>query len=292
MVMKLFFSMGGLALGVLALYGAVHKYRQTMLVRDTPTSKIRSLAMGPVEIKGTAQKHEEILTSPFSDEECVAYTYSINKYTQDSDGNSDWNTAEAGKKAVPFLIDDGTGRVLVEPEGAEMEMTENNMYELKEGEENPTEVQSFLDQRTELFENHEDLGITGMAELVTSTDVRLGDADDSGRRRYAETYIPVGDEVYVYGRAEERVGNAAPENERNIVVTKGDVPLFKISNSSEEDVMGQSRKMVISGAVFGFLFSVAGFAALLYLYGILLGFVLSLISLGAAYAFNRKFSIY
>lgn len=290
--MGLLFSMGGLALGVLALYGAVHKHRQMRLVRDTPTSKVRALPMGPVEVKGRAEKHDEVLQSPFSGEDCVAYVYSINKYSEDSDGDTNWNTAEAGKKAVRFQVDDGTGSVLVAPEGAEMEMTRTNQYEVSDSEPAPEEVREFLGRRDELFENQEGFGITSMAELVTSTDIRIGDADDSGRRRYQEEYIPVGDEVYVFGRAEEREGKGGPANEQNIVVTKGDVPLFKISGGSEDEVLGQSRKMVVSGAVFGFLFSVAGFAALLHLSGIFFGFVFSLVSLGAAYAFNRKFSIY
>ncbi|MDY7081193.1 MAG: GIDE domain-containing protein, partial [Halobacteria archaeon] len=187
MVFPTLFSMGALFIGILALYGAVHKHRQKRLVTDTPTSKVRSLAMGPVEFKGKAEKHEETLTSPFSDEECVAYTYGIEEYTKyhtDDGTEYKWKSVEAGKRAVPFFVNDGTGRVLVDPDGAEMEMTKKNEYEVDEGDETPANVREFMERRGDEFENQRGMGITSMAEMATSTDLRMGDADPSGRRKF------------------------------------------------------------------------------------------------------------
>jgi hypothetical protein len=55
----------------------VNRYRQRSLIADTPTSKVRSLAMGRVELQGTVEPIGETFTAPFSNDECVLYRYSI-----------------------------------------------------------------------------------------------------------------------------------------------------------------------------------------------------------------------
>lgn len=289
-------SAGAFGLGLLVLYGAVWEFRKRRMMRDTPTSKVRSLAIGNVEVKGVAEKHEEVFESPFTGEECVMYVYSVDVYKQGGkNSSSGWSTVEAGVKAAPFLLNDGTGKVLVDPDGAEKEFPVENSYEYN-GEEEEESVREFMSKRRDLFEETTETGIAGMAEFATDTDLRMGDTDVVGtnrKRRYQESYLPVNDEdVYVFGRAMRREDIATPENAENLVISRNEnTPLFKISQSSEKENIEGARNKVISGAVFGFLFTVGGFGATLYTAGLGFGVVLLALAAYGAYRFNEKFTL-
>ena len=72
--MMLFF--GGLAL----FYSGLKKLQRDHLIANMPTSKIRSMAMGIVELYGTIQTYEETLTAPFSGKECVYCRVSVSEW--------------------------------------------------------------------------------------------------------------------------------------------------------------------------------------------------------------------
>lgn len=286
------------ALGLLVLYGGVAQYRKKRVMRDTPTSKVRSLALGPVEVVGVPEKHEESFNSPFTGEDCVMYVYSVDVYkTGGRNSSGGWSTIEAGVKAAPFYVNDGTGRVLVDPGGAEKEPPVTNSYEYDGDEKESEEVREFMSKRKELFENTTDRGISGMAEIATGTDLRMGDTNIVGsrrKRRYEESYLPLDsdEEVYVFGRAMQREGVESPKNEENIVISRTkDTPLFKISGSSERENISGASELSRNGAVFGFVFTVVGFAATLYTAGWVWGVVLLGLAAYGAYLFNEKFSL-
>ena len=70
----LIYALVGLGIGVFLFYQGFKWMRQKQLIESTPTSKIRSLAMGLAEIFGEAIPSEgKILKSPFSDKDCVYF---------------------------------------------------------------------------------------------------------------------------------------------------------------------------------------------------------------------------
>jgi len=291
-------SAAAFSLGLLMLYGGVVQYRKRRVIRDTPTSKVRSLALGPVEIKGVPEKYEESFESPFSGEDCVMYVYSVEVYkTGGQNSSGGWSTVEAGVKAAPFYVNDGTGKVLVDPDAAEKDPPVTNSYEYDGDEEESERVREFISETEGMFGNTTDVGITGMAELATGTDLRMGNADivGSGRkRRYEESFVPLDsdEDVYVFGRAIEREGVSSPENPENIVISRTEeTPLFKISGSSERENISDTSNLARNGAIFGFIFTVVGFGATLYTAGWIWG--VALLGLGAygAYLFNKKFTL-
>ena len=92
-------------------------WRRLRLMQDTPTSKIRSLALGRVELKGRAVA-QTLLEAPITSTSCVYFHYRI----AENRGNS-WATLAKGESARPaFFLEDETGRVLVDPEGAKMQL--------------------------------------------------------------------------------------------------------------------------------------------------------------------------
>ncbi len=112
-----FFGFGAAALGLFLLVRGVELGARKRLIENTPTSRIRSMAMGFVELVGKARRKYE-LKVPYLLADCVYYRYSIQEKRNTGRG-SQWMAVEAGQSGpVPFLLQDDTGRVLVDPEGA------------------------------------------------------------------------------------------------------------------------------------------------------------------------------
>ena len=82
-------------------------------IENTPTSRARSLAMGMVELHGRAVRRYA-LVSPRTQMACVWFR--LRRYRRNRHGWRLQSTLSSG--AVPFLLDDGTGRVNIDPRGA------------------------------------------------------------------------------------------------------------------------------------------------------------------------------
>lgn len=86
-----------------------------------PTSKIRSMAMGLVEIEGNVIMKKTIL-SPIKKVACIGYEYTIEKVSKDEDGDKSYSTIFSDIQCNRFDIKDDTGQVEVNPEGIEFLM--------------------------------------------------------------------------------------------------------------------------------------------------------------------------
>lgn len=103
--------------GFYALWTSFKRYR---LVHDTPTSKVRSAAQGYIELFGAAKMLEgEAIISPLTRQACCWWRYRIQKRVR-SGKNTSWRTTESGESEGIFSLEDGTGRALVDPDGAEI----------------------------------------------------------------------------------------------------------------------------------------------------------------------------
>ncbi len=100
-------------------------YRRTRAVDDTPTSKITSAAQGYVELYGIGKPLGGLpLLSPVNQLACLWYRYTIEH--KDSKGN--WSQESSGESDASFIVDDGTGQCVVNPEGAEMVVTKKEVW--------------------------------------------------------------------------------------------------------------------------------------------------------------------
>lgn len=121
----------GLLLPV-GLYLFLHGFeilRRKRLIENTPTSKIRSVAMGFAEITGLAREKFP-LRSPITATECACFKFLIEKETRDSKGRTHWSTVQQGASTTYFYAEDSTGRLLVDPLDAEL-MLVRDYYETK-----------------------------------------------------------------------------------------------------------------------------------------------------------------
>jgi hypothetical protein len=86
------------------------------LQADLPTSKIRSLAMGLVEVKGRVAVGEP-LKAPLSEKECIGYRYTIEDISKDDEGKESFSIVHDETVCQRFTVDDGTGSIPVKPDG-------------------------------------------------------------------------------------------------------------------------------------------------------------------------------
>ena len=106
---------GAVALGLRAL-----ALREKL--RSVPVSKVRSMAMGLVQISGRTVATAP-LKAPYSHLECVWYCFDVQERQQLGENTQGWRTvAEGSSSDIPFRVEDGTGSVLVQPSDAEIDV--------------------------------------------------------------------------------------------------------------------------------------------------------------------------
>lgn len=108
-------SLSLIALISLPAWASTLKRRRA--ITDTPTSRIASAAQGYVELLGGGKPldHPPLL-SHLTALPCLWYRYEV----QERKDNDKWETIDRGESDVPFIIDDGSGRCVVDVEGAEI----------------------------------------------------------------------------------------------------------------------------------------------------------------------------
>jgi Zn-finger nucleic acid-binding protein len=198
----------------LAAYGFVTNNRKR-LIESLPTSPVRSLAVGLVEVSGRVQSGQALLRAPFSGLPCVLYSYVVEE-RRESGKQARWETIAKGTSEEPFYVQDETGRVLVVPLDAQLILPDNRT----------TRSNGFgtLPQET----------IFGLSKLGIAVDGWSGEKTI----RCSETFILPDERVYVMGTAQEHrgAGNSA-ENSARLYIGSSRDGEFIISDRSEKELL-------------------------------------------------------
>ena len=115
-------------IAIISFFAWASALRWHRTITDTPTSRIASAAQGYLELSGLgkplddAPLHSHLTTLP-----CLWYRYLIEKKRGDK-----WETLSEGESDVSFIIDDGSGRCVVDVDGAEI-LTRHKETWTKEG---------------------------------------------------------------------------------------------------------------------------------------------------------------
>ncbi len=106
----------GIPIGLLSLYRGFTSWKTHRKLVDIPTSKVRSTAVGLVELNGKA-KPIKLLTSPLTKKPCMYYCIEHQVYKR---GAVMWNyeTTDKVEKYTNFYIEDDTGKIEVNPKNA------------------------------------------------------------------------------------------------------------------------------------------------------------------------------
>jgi hypothetical protein len=120
--------------------------RQRLLVH-TPTTKIGNVSSGLVEVSGTATG-TMTQRAPITGENCLFYQTRARSLNQ-SQKNATWETIADDVTHTPFVLSDDTGKILIDPEGTELDLSKNfceefNISAFSTNDELPSEADSFL----------------------------------------------------------------------------------------------------------------------------------------------------
>ena len=113
-------AVAGVFGGIYFFYRGFQTLQRKRLIENTPTSTIRGAAMGLVEVSGLA-------TGPYTIPAPITgvpsyYYRSVAWQLKRSGKNEHWEKVADESQHVPFFIDDNTGTLLVDPQGAEMDI--------------------------------------------------------------------------------------------------------------------------------------------------------------------------
>lgn len=255
----LLFSVGGLVAGIVLFVKGIQWYGEKRMINDIPTSKIRSLAMGLVEINGkVAADAKRMLSSPFSGKDCVYYKYMVEEYRSSNkpamiptvvigenpnaipSAGGGWVTVATQEERANFYLGDATGKVLVDPKGAKIDVPADYEFSSGFGSDPPQKVLDFLSSKGIAHE-----GFLGMNKQM----------------RFREYVISPGDGLYVMGTAGAnplaKKGSAKDHTEGLMIQKSENEKMYLISSGSEKQIVSGLRWKSLLG-MFGGIALIAG----------------------------------
>ena len=161
--------------GVVFFVRGFKSWNERRLILNTPTARIRSMAMGLVELNGTVEPRSTV-SAPFSGKSCVFWQVDISRHTKDG-----WSVVHHNASGYPFFMQDGTGAALVYPQGAECKLAPG-IEEVCSGPFLPPCYADYIKQ--------ESLPLVGLMSV--------------GQLRFRERIIEDGQHVFVLGTAMPR----------------------------------------------------------------------------------------
>ena len=206
----------GLTVGPVMFWRGFRALRTRRLIADTPTARIRSMAMGLVEIAGAVEPRST-LTAPFSGKPCAYWQVDI--AAQNRRG---WRTIHRNQSGNPFFLSDETGVALVYPHGSECRIrygTEEHCPGLML----PPCYADYMNQHASL--------VGRLARL--------------GTLRFRERILEAGQRVYVLGTATPRAQSrviAQDAEEESLAATGTDGPTATRRSTLDHRVMGVVRQ--------------------------------------------------
>jgi hypothetical protein len=277
------YLVAGFCLGLFCFFRGFRFLWRYQTLADTPQTPVRGVAMGFVEVAGTARGNETV-ASPVTSTPCFFYKVKIDRWRQGR-GGGQWIALASDGDGVRFYLEDETGRVLIDAQDAELDLqdpcaTEVSRHFLPLGEDEapapsfmpPGETALFeyvnlvcSGSRTAAFQGsdpsleyrvnpprkkpqaHQPGGVLDVFHMPGS-----GYAGSPERYRLTE-YCLVPEKAYtVSGTCVE---NPRPHNEqdRNLIVKGENEATFLISDESKADLQNalgwQTGKYIFGGAV-------------------------------------------
>jgi hypothetical protein len=223
----------GLGAGVLFFFLGFVQLRKKRMIEDIPTSTIRAMAPGLVEINGKVVDWNR-LEGPFTRQSCVYYEFLVEQHVQRGK-HSHWETIFREKTGShPFCLQDETGTALVVPEDAETIISET--YSLITG------LFSDIPPHLEQYLGKQGVSCHGFLGF-------------DKKMRFSERNFRIGETVYVLGvcRAFNGMPRVVPAGVAdNTCVAKGNRPgdLFILSDKSQKQLVNSYGWQAFFG-VFG-----------------------------------------
>jgi hypothetical protein len=124
----------GFGAGIWIFFKGFREFRKYRVLADTPEIPIRSMPMGLVEIHGQAVEAADLLSSPVTRTSCCLYKVDIERWKRNEKGSGGhWVHHRTDIQGLPFYLQDASGKVLVQPQEAELDLPCNARREVGSG---------------------------------------------------------------------------------------------------------------------------------------------------------------
>ncbi len=242
-----------LGMGIYLFVRGFKVYWEYRVLKNLPVSAIRGLAMGLVRVRGRATGTES-LTSPVTRQPCFYYSLHVAKWETDHKNNHFWIRWSRDSDQVKFYLEDETGKVLLNPRGAELQL-DKPFQQIIDGE-LPDNLFTFSHQR-ELSGGKaasDAMPAPGaeaerrQLELIGSL-ARFGSKPEAGRFRLTESLVLPDVWYTVTGTCSEN-RLAKDEHDRNLIKKGMNEPEFVISDK-EPGQVEKSLDLLAVAYIFG-----------------------------------------
>jgi len=216
-------------------------YLRRMSIQNLPTAKARSAAVGMVELHGKAKSLGEPLVSPFYGFKCLYYAVVVEDERKGKSGSNHYTELKNARleSTAPFLLEDETGTITVDPKDASIYILKRDMYCIGPLSKFPKDMRDFLDKKSR-GEPIPDRIANFLSGMITQ------------RYRVREFTISEGDEIYVFGNAKIPKSQPTYDVSNALVVSKGEPwQDFILADHPEEKLKGGFvYPMLIAGMAF------------------------------------------
>jgi E3 Ubiquitin ligase len=242
------FLLIGLVAGLLWFFEGLRIYRKQRVLADTPESTLLGIAMGFVEVHGKAKPAKEgTVNSPVTRTPCLFYKVQIKGYSGDEGRKMSHHITDAD--GVPFYLEDGTGKVLVEAHGAEFDLLRTSWRETG-GISMRGIVESFRDLHSPPKFLVDDNELINYAESLSKSYA------PTRRYQFTEYCLLPGHWYNVAGTCIENP-DTQDRHDRNMIVKGLDIPTFMITWRTEAGIKHLLRvraaKYVFGGGILAIL---------------------------------------
>lgn len=238
--------LAGLAAGGYFLSKAWDRYTRGATVKNTVPERVRSIALGRTEIQGEAVPLEKVVKTPFTNERCFYASWVIEEYKKDNDDSKSWETIDSGAYGYSFCIDDGTGEVPVD-------IFDGHPSWQFSDECRDSWRDSFFIRALRALPVFSPFPRDTVGQFCAKRGIEMGRWK---KRRYTQTYLPVGCETYVFGEATpiESTEEYMTDADSDLKITRhGGTDKFLISDKDEVELVRgynlQALKYVLIGTI-------------------------------------------
>lgn len=213
-------------------------------IDGTETTAVGDLEPGTARVRGAASRIESegLAEGVTVRGDALVTVFEAERYSGGKGAN--WRTVYEERDAVPFVVDDGTGELRVDPPtDGRLDLAVAGRTRVGPGEDPPAPVQRLVDRESAIDEANE-REVFGL---------QMGE-----RRRYTEGVVAPGDEVVVYG--ELRRDDAGWDGTEFVLDGEPDPGSFLLSNKPDEQL--ESEATMRGG--FGFLVTASGVMSIVF----------------------------